>query len=274
MPAIQINDVELHYQVQGSGPPLVLVHGSWDSHAVWQDLAPRLADRFRVITYDRRGHSRSERPAGPRTRCQDEDDLAGLIAALAGEAAYVVGNSFGGLVSLGLAARRPELVRALAVHEPPGVSVVDGGELERLAAEAVALLPAILVELEGGAVESATRRFIDDVAVGPGTWESMPYEERTALIANAPAFVAEQSDTGALSVDVEAVCGCGTPLLLTTGDGSPRWLQLLVGRLDEVLPHAETATIRGAGHVPHETHPAEYAETLDAFLRRPAGIAA
>src|SRR5688572_2877332 len=129
MPRISVNDVELYYEVQGSGPPLVLVHGSWDRHEVWTQVAERLARRFRVISYDRRGHSRSERPAGARSRVEDEDDLAALIETLAGEPACVAANSFGGLISLTLAARRPELIRALTVHEPPAMSVAGGGEL-------------------------------------------------------------------------------------------------------------------------------------------------
>ena len=274
MPTIQVNDVELYYEVQGSGPPLVLVHGSWDNAAVWQHMPERFADRFRVISYDRRSHSRSERPSGPRTRRQDEGDLADLISTLAGEPAYVVANSFGGLITLGLATRRPELVRAVAVHEPPALSVVSGGELEQLAGEAFALLPTIVAELEGGAVEHGTRRFIEDVAVGPGAWEIMPEEVRASLIGNAPAFVAEQRDPDAFAVDIEAVRRCGRPLLLTTGDQAPRWLQLMVGRLAELFPEAETATLAGAGHVPHETHPADYADVLDAFFSRPAAIAA
>ena len=130
MPVIQVNEVELHYEVQGSGPPLVLVHGSWDRHEVWAQAAEELAERYRVISYDRRGHSRSERPPGARSRIEDEDDLAALIEALAGEPAYVAANSFGGVISLALAARRPELIRALTVHEPPAIGVADGGELE------------------------------------------------------------------------------------------------------------------------------------------------
>src|SRR5688500_5329435 len=82
MPTININNIDLHYEVQGEGPPVFLVHGSWADHTNWFMVAAGLADSFRVVTYDRRGHSRSERPTGPRTRRMDEDDLAALIEAL------------------------------------------------------------------------------------------------------------------------------------------------------------------------------------------------
>lgn len=273
MPHTSINDVELYYEVQGSGPPLVLVHGSWDNHAVWDQVAERLADRFRVISYDRRGHTRSSCPPGPRTRRQDEDDLAGLITALAGEPAYVAANSFGGVISLGLAARRPELIRAAAVHEPPAIGAADG-ELAKVAHAAVSTLEEILDEIESGAEERATRRFIEEVAIGPGAWELSPEEFRAGLVANAGAFLAEQRDPEAFALDFGRVHLSGCPLLLTKGDQSPPWLQLLLDRLGELLPLAARTTIAGAGHVPHETDPVEYAEVLDAFLRSPAAIAA
>jgi pimeloyl-ACP methyl ester carboxylesterase len=273
MPHISIDEAELYYEVQGDGPPLVLVHGSWDSHAVWDQVAERLADRFRVISYDRRGHTRSRCPSGPRTRRQDEDDLARLITEFADEPAYVAANSFGGVISLGLAARRPELIRALAVHEPPAVTAADG-DLAELAGAALSTLGEILDEIEAGAEERATRRFIEEVAIGPGGWEHTPEEMRAGLVANARAFLAEQRDPDVLALDFGRVRLSGCRLLLTRGDESPLWLQLLLDRLGELLPLATKVTLAGAGHVPHETNPAEYADAIDAFFRDPVAVAA
>ena len=68
---VLVNGVRIAYQDVGSGEPLVLVHGSWGSRHNWDPVVPGLAERHRVISYDRRGHSESERPAGrapsPRT---------------------------------------------------------------------------------------------------------------------------------------------------------------------------------------------------------------
>lgn len=94
MARARVNGVDLFYEVVGEGEPLVLVHGSWVDHETWQRVVPRLAQSFRVLVYDRRGHSRSERPPGRRSRRQDEDDLAALIEML-GAPAHVAGNSSG-----------------------------------------------------------------------------------------------------------------------------------------------------------------------------------
>lgn len=59
-----VNGVQLYWELAGnSGEPLVLVHGSWVDHHNWDMVVPLLSQSFRVITYDRRGHSLSERPA-------------------------------------------------------------------------------------------------------------------------------------------------------------------------------------------------------------------
>src|SRR5262245_21244554 len=93
MPRVRVNGVELVYEVAGDGAPLVLVHGSWTDRSNWQAVVPGLAPAFRVVTYDRRGHSQSERPPGQGSRREDEDDLAALLGALDCVPAHVLGNS-------------------------------------------------------------------------------------------------------------------------------------------------------------------------------------
>ena len=75
MAMAKVNGVQLFYEINGTGEvPLVFVHGSWDFHHDWDPIVPRLADSFRVVTYDRRGHSESERPTGPGSVHEDVDD--------------------------------------------------------------------------------------------------------------------------------------------------------------------------------------------------------
>ena len=115
-----MNGVRLFYELKGTGSiPLVLVHGSWDSHDDWDLVVPRLADSFRILTYDRRGHSKSERPAGQGTVREDVADLAALMGQLGLVPAWVAGNSFGASIALRLAGERPELFRGFIGHEPP-----------------------------------------------------------------------------------------------------------------------------------------------------------
>src|SRR5512145_308075 len=104
MATANVNGVRLFFEQRGGGgDAVVLVHGSWDSHVDWDLVLPRLADSFRVVVYDRRGHSRSERSTGQGSVREDVADLAALIEHLDLAPAWVVGNSFGTSITLRLA---------------------------------------------------------------------------------------------------------------------------------------------------------------------------
>jgi pimeloyl-ACP methyl ester carboxylesterase len=94
---VAVNGVRIAYTSTGSvGEPLVLVHGSWGSRHNWDPVIPGLAEHYRVVAYDRRGHSESERPRGQGSFTEDVADLAGLIEELdLAPAAWVAGNSAG-----------------------------------------------------------------------------------------------------------------------------------------------------------------------------------
>jgi pimeloyl-ACP methyl ester carboxylesterase len=116
----------LHYEVRGRGPTLLLICGGIYDAAGFAGLAEVLADRFTVVTYDRRGNSRSPLD-GPDEAQEIEvhaDDAHRLLAALGPESAYVFGNSSGAVIGLALAARHPEQVRRLVAHEPPAFLVL------------------------------------------------------------------------------------------------------------------------------------------------------
>jgi pimeloyl-ACP methyl ester carboxylesterase len=255
-----INGTHLHVRVAGHGPTLVLVHGSWTDHVSWAALVPHLARSFRVVAYDRRGHSLSARPAGPIARAQHEDDLATLIEQLDAGPALVTGSSYGGLVTLGLAARRPDLVRAVTVHEPPAAAA---GEPFLDTARSIAGL------IASGAGEEGARRFVEEVALGPGAWDLMPAPMRETFVFNAPTFVAEQADPAWNRLDYDALRAYAGPILVTKGGASSPFLQGLAERLATQLPEAETAVIDGAGHAPHLSHPEAYGGALTAFYEAP-----
>jgi pimeloyl-ACP methyl ester carboxylesterase len=270
MATVSANGIELHYEIEGEGPPLVLVHGNWSDHTSWGLLAPHLARSFRVLRYDRRAHGRSGSQPGPTARRQNEDDLIALIESVFGEPAHVVGNSYGGLVSLAVAASRPDLVQTLSVHEPPALSLPGTGEFERQMEVLRATLRVVAAEIEGGEIERGTRRFMEEAALGEGAWALFPEEMRSLFFSTAHSFAAEVSAAHWTELDLAGVRRSARPVLLTKGDASPEWLPLIVDRLAELLPDAGVATVAGAGHAPHETHPADYAEQIRAFAQ-PAG---
>jgi pimeloyl-ACP methyl ester carboxylesterase len=230
---------------------------------------PALAQSFRVVTYDRRGHSESERPPAQGSRREDEDDLSTLMEALGCVPAHVAGNSFGASIALGLAARRPELFRSVSAHEPPLLATVaDDAELQPLLQDIQAKVGAVLEQLGRGDIEGGTRRFMEEVALGPGSWEQLPEPARAIAMNNAPTFLDEMRDPDWASLNLTALSSSSLPVLLTQGDQSPRWFWSIIAKLGQSLKDAKVMTIPGAGHVPHQTHPGDYAAILTDFIRR------
>lgn len=266
MPTTTVNGVRLHYDLVGDGPPLVLVHGSWGDGTGWDLTLPDLAQRFRVLTYDRRGHSRSERPLTQGSADEDVEDLAALIVHLDLAPAHVAGSSSGAALALRLAARYPDLVRSVVGHEPPLYGpFVDDPEDGPLMREALRRFAAVVDRLEAGDTEAGTRLFAETYSHGPGGWDRLPPERQQVMIGNAPTWVDEMRDPGAWRTDLAALAAIPHPILLTYGDQSLPFLPMAVAKLAAVLPNVQTQVIAGAGHVPAGSHPAEYAAAIMAF---------
>lgn len=111
---VHVNGVALAYEVEGTGEPVVLIHGLGSTRADWQPQLLALS-RYRVVRYDVRGHGASSRPASGYDLPTLAADAAALIRALDLGSAHIVGLSLGGMIGLQLAVAQPELVRSLTV---------------------------------------------------------------------------------------------------------------------------------------------------------------
>ncbi|MBX7114207.1 MAG: alpha/beta hydrolase [Myxococcaceae bacterium] len=111
---LQVSGFTLHYQTQGRGPPLLLIHGGGSDLHRFDTLAPMLAKFFTVITPDCRGRGRSSDVDAPFTYEAMADDMLALLDALGHPRAHVVGWSDGGVVALQLAMQHPGRVDRIA----------------------------------------------------------------------------------------------------------------------------------------------------------------
>jgi pimeloyl-ACP methyl ester carboxylesterase len=118
----EIAGVDLRYFTGGEGVPLLLVHGLGGSAANWVELVASAAGRYRVIVPDLPGHGGSARAQAGSGMTDFADVVAGLLEHEDTGAVLVAGHSFGGLVALRLAQRRPELVRGLLLAAPAGIA--------------------------------------------------------------------------------------------------------------------------------------------------------
>lgn len=108
--------MNLHYDVVGSGPlTVVLTHGLAASGETWRGTVERLAARFRVLTWDLRGHGQSQAPEGPYAIADLAADLAAVLDDAGTERAVVLGHSAGGVIALQFALDHPERTAGLAL---------------------------------------------------------------------------------------------------------------------------------------------------------------
>jgi pimeloyl-ACP methyl ester carboxylesterase len=128
--------VELSYTEQGSGPPVLLVHGMASGAQDLAAVADALAGQARVVSYDRRGYGASgaPEPYTGTTVMEQAQDAAELLAALGIGEAVIAGDGFGALVALDLLHRHPGLARAAVLADPPLLAFVPAAN-ERLGAQ-------------------------------------------------------------------------------------------------------------------------------------------
>jgi len=113
MPKVKVNGIELYYEINGSGKPLVLISGLGYPLWQWRKMVPFLAEHSQVITFDNRGVGQSDKPAGPYTSQMLAADTAGLLDALGIEKAAIMGHSMGGFIAQAMALYYPEKVSGL-----------------------------------------------------------------------------------------------------------------------------------------------------------------
>lgn len=241
MPRTRVNGVRLYYEDPGTGDPILCIHGTSGSAMTWAGASEALSKFGRVIVYDRRGSTRSERPDPYSTSVVEQaEDAAALLEALHASPAIVIGRSYGGAIALQLALRWPNLVRALVLLEAPifgldpAMDAYGDGLLQ--AVEAAAAKDVSLV------AQTFLRYVLGDTA-----WESFPSDVRAMFSDNSPAILAEVRGRG-LEAGAGDLARVSVPVLLVAAEGSPAEFHHLTELAAAAIPTARTALV-GGGHI-------------------------
>lgn len=263
MPTVNIDSVVLDYIEQGSGPPLVFVHGGVSDRRTWEQQIDAFAERYRVIAYTRRHFHGSEdaAPTRPPSVTTGADDLIAVIERLALAPAHLAGCSYGAFTTLLAAVKRPELVRTLVLGEPP-VGHAARPAWDRFVSTAYEPARA---SIRAGDLESGLRTFIDGVT-GPGAFDMLPPPGRAMMLDNASTLAIEAAP---LEVFAEAEAARVTmPVLLVTGEHSPPMFGQITDQLHRLLPHAERSEIPAASHAMHGDNAPAYNAAVLEFVSR------
>ena len=263
MQMIEVNGVTLHYRDEGArdGLPVVFGNSLGTDFRLWDALLAHLPPGLRIIRYDKRGHGLSSGPEAPYFMGDLVADQAALMDALGIRGAVLVGLSIGGMIAQGLAAERPDLVRAMVLSNTGARIGTEEIWAERIAAARAGGIAALA---DATMERWFSRTFRRQRPAELTAWRNMLCRTWIEGYLGCSAAIAGtdlHESTARLRLPVLGIAG--------SEDGStpPDLVRETVG----LVPGSEWALIRGAGHLPCVEKPGEYAEILSRFLSRVGG---
>jgi len=266
--------IRLHYLEQGSGTPLVLVHGSLSDGGYWTDQIGPLSEHYHVIAYSRRYNYPNQNPTrAGYSAVTDGEDLASLIGPLRLGKVVVLGHSYGALAALFLAVRHRQLVRAMILAEPPAVSLLSHltGPEAKSGMDSFHDIQRRMVEPMQQAFRSGDRNagvaIFMDVFDDPHAWEKMSESSRQETLNNAHEWDVMMT-TGTLfpEIDPGTIERITVPTLLLSGAKSYPFLALISQDLTRLLPNRQNIVLPDAGHQMWYEKPEECRRDVENFL--------
>lgn len=256
MAVLEARGVELAWSERGEGLPVLLVHETAASGAVWDRLAESLAPRARAIAYDRRGWGDSSAPDDYRRTTVEEqsEDAAALLSSVADGPAVVCGAGLGAVIALDLMIREPEAVAGAVLIEPPLFQLLP------LATEALSEDRSRL-ELAATGGEDVIGLYLrgELPALGPGVTR-LPEELTSSGREHPASLVAELGIAAAWRMPLPRLATAERPSAVVTGPSTPPLVRDASSALAERLAGASARELDAGAAPPHLGAPGEVAE--------------
>ncbi len=238
---VRTDGADLYFERRGAGPALLMISGGGGDAGYHTRVAELLADSYTVLTYDRRGNSRStvDDPARPARIAQQSADALAVLAHNDLGSALVFGGSGGAIIGLDLAARHPDAVDGLVAHEPPVIDWLPDAAVHRALFDEIAAIarregpwpaylrfvttidrpdsPALLKTRTGRLLLAGLVRCAGRLALhGP-----RPLREVARVLHNSPYLMTcEVTPFLAFEPDLAALSGGGIPIVIGRGEQS------------------------------------------------------
>lgn len=254
----RLNDINIHYRVDGpdNGFPVVFSNSLGTDFRVWDALLPYLPQDLRIIRYDKRGHGLSDAPKAPYYMGDLVADAAALLDHLNVKDCLFVGLSIGGMIAQGLAAERPDLVKAMILSD----TAAKIGNTSMWQDRVNAVQKDGIVALEQSILERwFSKGFHDNKAEELAGWRNMLCRTPVDGYAGCSLAIAETDlyeSTARLTLPTLGIVGA------EDGSTPPD----LVRETLELIPNSQFEIIPKAGHLPCVEQPEELAKHIKAFL--------
>lgn len=248
-------EATIHYEVRGSGPALVLVHGAGGNCLSWWQQVPRFAERYTVLTLEQRCFGRSRCPAEAFHPRHFPADLLAVLDAEGIASAALVCQSLGGWTGLRTALEHPERVRCLVLADTPGGLVTS-----RVLAAAA--------RIGAGAASQGIR---GNAALAPDYPARRPemaflYDQISSLNSGFdPALLARMFDEQG-RIDPERLTGFAVPTLLLSGECDQLFPPEVLREVAGCIPGARLESFPGVGHSVYFEDPERFNAVVEEFV--------
>lgn len=256
MPILELPEGKtLNYREDGSGPPLVLVHGSPGDSRSWGRVVPHLRKRFRVLAVDLPGYGGSDGvPDEPVGRAALMGAAVARLAESVGGPVRLAGHSYGGVVAVQAAVQAaPGTIERMVLFEPVFFRALQITDDREALDPAAAHFEAYASRATAG--EAGVVRLMIDYWFGDGAFARMPDPVRAYLDANALRNALDVRSSFNDTVTMAQLASFTPPVLVICGDRSPEIVRAIARGMLQLLPNAHLDALAGANHGMLDSHP-------------------
>ncbi len=263
---IKARESNFYYEEQGEGPPVLLIPPAGSTASTWGTLAGDLAGAGRVIAYDRRGYTRSGGEVA-RSAAEHTRDAAAILEALAARPAVVAGTSAGATIALDLAVRRPDLVRAVVVHEAAWRALrhPDASGLG-----ALATMQWLAWRDRYGEAAETLLRWVYSYRDGGSAWDAFPEAWRQTARDNGRSVIADLKASMGSYPRGQDLATITAPVVCTYGSRSRSYMRAITRSLARAIPAASVREIDGTAHAVPFDAPGTFAQVITEAMHSPS----
>ncbi|MDU8913884.1 3-oxoadipate enol-lactonase [Aestuariicoccus sp. MJ-SS9] len=256
MQMADLGGLRLHYRIDGpeDGAPLVFANSLGTDFRLWDKIVPQLPDGLRILRFDKRGHGLSDCPPGPYSMGALVTDTERLMDQLGFRDALFVGLSIGGMIAQGLAAKRPDLIRAMVLSNTGAKIATREIWGDRIAAVHQGGIEAI--------ADATMSRWFSD-----GFRQTDEFPAWRHMLTRTPQEGYVGCSEAIAGTDfITPTSGLRLPTLGIAGSEDGSTPPDLVRETVDLIPGSRFHLIRGAGHLPCVEKPEDYARALNEFI--------
>jgi pimeloyl-ACP methyl ester carboxylesterase len=273
----EVNGVRIQYLEDGSGEPVVFVHGALGDLRSWEPVREGIASKYRFVAYTQRYYGTEPWPDDGKNFDvpTHADDLVRFITSLNAGPVHLVGWSYGGLVATTAAVKNPSLVRSLILYEPSIISVLPAESADGKAAredQSKIFAPAVAANKGGDAVQAAKLLIEAVFQREPGGFDREPRALQTRVLDNARIMPLLFAAPAPPAITCDMLKNFPQSTLVMRGEKTQVFFALISEAISKCIPGAQLVVLQNVNHDGPSRDPAGFSAAVISFLSKHPGL--